>query len=125
MAETARRDFEGWTKELNSLRDRHVKLGDELEKMLKLLTWSREKLEESITKTVGMGNNGFAEADARKLRLLATALNDTMACKIKYDKASKEFADTMTKEDERNAVIAYLKSLEQQELKKVLNALGL
>jgi hypothetical protein len=107
------------------MRERHVKLGEELDKMIKLLTWAREKMEEAITKTVGMGGAGFPEADARKLRYLTSAYNDALAAKIRYDKAAKEFADSMSSTDERNAVIGYLKALEPADLKKVLNALGL
>ena len=96
------------------------RLGDELDQLIKLVSWARESLQNELYEGMGYKKLGISEKDLRRLKDLTTTVNSAVEAKIRYDKAQKGLADTMTPEEERAAVIAYVKSLEPEEYTELL-----
>lgn len=93
---------------------RVTRLGDELDKLIKLITWARECLDNELMSGMGHKKLGIGDKDIRKIKDLAATMNSAVEAKIRFDKAQKQLADTMTPEEEFEAVVAYAKSLDQE-----------
>lgn len=91
---------------------RVTRLGDELDKLIKLITWARECLDNELMGGMGHKKLGIGDKDIRKIKDLAATMNSAVEAKIRFDKAQKQLADTMTPEEEFDAVVAYIKSLD-------------
>lgn len=97
-----------------------VRMQDELDKMIKLFSWARECVENELTEGMGFKKIGLPDKAMKKLKELAAMCNEVVGAKIRYDKAAKQMADTMTPEEERYAVIQYLKSASVEDRKYVI-----
>lgn len=92
-----------------------VRLQDELDKMIKLLAWARECFETEMMAGMGYKKLTITEKDVKKLKELAGIVDSVVGAKIRFDKAAKSMADTMTPAEEKAAVVAYLKACEAQD----------
>lgn len=101
-----------------------TRLGDELDKMARMITFAREALENELFSGMGYKQMGIASADVQKISTLSTALERAVSAKIRYDKAAKDMADSMTPEEELKSVRAYLRSLDQETLREVRDGLN-
>ena len=99
------RDEEAW---------RVRRLGDELDALIKLVAWARESLQNELYEGMGYKKLAISEKELRKLKDLTATVNSAVEAKIRYDKAQKGLAEAMTPEEERAAVIAYVKSLDPE-----------
>lgn len=99
---------------------RVVRLADELDKLIKLVTWARESVEAELFSGLGYKKEGLLDKDLKKIKDLSATWNSVVEAKIRFDKAAKQMADSMTPEEERSAVIAYLKSLAWPERNSIL-----
>lgn len=94
-----------------------VRLGDELDRLIKIGSWLREKLEEDLQMAIGAG----VPKDGIKLyKELATTIESVVSAKVRFDKAAKQMADNMTPAEERKAVITYLKACAAEDRKEIL-----
>ena len=96
------------------------RLGDELDQLIKLVSWARESLQNELYSGMGYRKEALVESDLRKLKDLTTTVNSAVEAKIKWDKAQKSLAEAMTPEEERSAVIAYIKSLDLEKYKELM-----
>ncbi len=124
MSDTATVD-ELRTKAKEELKDRSIRLADELDKMIKLFVMAREALENEMFSGLGYKKEGIGEKDVKKLKDLTLGLNSVVEVKIKYDKAAKQLAATMTPAEERDAVVAYLKACDLAERKLIRDRLAI
>lgn len=96
-----------------------ARIADEVQKNLNLAAWLREALENELGASYGVGKNGEPPkcgVDAKgvqKWRDVVKAMEALTVCKIKLDQNSKKMAETMTPEEELEAVRAYVRSLEK------------
>lgn len=95
---------------------RSVRLQDELDRVIKLLSWSRECLEGELTKGLGYKKILLSDADLRKLKDLTLSMNTAVRAKIAYDEAQKRLADSMTPEEEFESVCSYIRTLDRDRL---------
>lgn len=99
------------------------RLGDELDQLIKLVSWARESLQNELMDGLGYKKLGMSDTDLRKLKDLTATVNSAVESKIRYDKAQKGLAESMTPEEERAAVIAYVKSLEPDDYTELMSHL--
>lgn len=97
-----------------------VRLQDELDKMIKLFSAAREAVENEMMEGMGYKKLALTDKDMKKLVGLADLASSVVSTKIRFDKASRQMADTMTPEEERKAVISYLKAAEPRDREYVL-----
>lgn len=98
-----------------------VRLQDELDRMIKLFSWAREAAENDLMGGMGYKKLTITDKDLKKLKELATMCDSIVSAKIRFDKAAKSMADTMTPAEEKAAVVAYLKAAEVQDRADILN----
>jgi hypothetical protein len=96
------------------------RLGDELDQLIKLVSWARESLQNELYTGMGYRKEALGESDLRKLKDLTTTVNSAVEAKIKWDKSQKSLADSMTPEEERAAVVAYIKSLDLEQYREFM-----
>lgn len=102
-----------------------VRLGNEIERMIKLVSWARECLENELIGTgLGYKKMGISEKDVQKLKNLTAAVEQAANTKIRYDKAAKELAASMTPEEEYEAVWAYCLALPIEKKKYIRDRLS-
>lgn len=101
---------------------RVTRLGDELDKLLKLITWARECLDNELMEGLGHKKLGISDKDLRKIKDLAATMNSAVEAKIRFDKAQKQLSESMTPEEEYSAVFQYLKTLDWQKKQDLLKA---
>ncbi len=89
-----------------------VRLQDELDKMIKLFSWAREATENDLMGGLGYKKLTVTDKDLKKLKELSNMCDSIVSAKIRFDKAAKSMADTMTPAEEKAAVIAYIKAAE-------------
>jgi hypothetical protein len=100
-----------------------VRMQDELDKMIKLFSWAREATENEMTEGLGYKKLCVTDKDMKKLKELAAMCDSLVGAKIRFDKAAKSMADTMTQVEEKAAVVAYLKSCESQDRAEVISTI--
>ena len=89
-----------------------VKLKDELDRAIKLVVHTRECLENELDSEWAQKKLGIDQAFVKKLQVLTTAFNSLTESKIRLDKAEKAIEREMTPEEDREAVLGYLISLD-------------
>lgn len=87
-----------------------VRLGDELDRLLKLGKWLRECLENSLYDGLGYKQMAIPKGAVQQYKDLATTMDSVVKTKIAFDKAAKILAENMTPDEEMKAVIKYLKA---------------
>jgi hypothetical protein len=105
-----------------------VRLQDELDRLIKLYVFARESLENEMLSGVGYKKMGLNEKDVKKLKELTVGMNSLIESKIKWDKAQKQLAATMTPKEEMDAVFKYICTLsgeDQHLLRDRLNDRGI
>lgn len=93
------------------------RIQDELESLTKIVTRMRVQFEREVADWEKTGN--FRTELIKIARELTTTMEALLSLRIRFDKAQKELADEMTPEQERAAVIAYLRSLNAEERKSI------
>lgn len=96
-----------------------VRLGDELERMVKIIQWAREAIENEMFAGLGYKQLGINSQEVKRISDLSAALNTAVNTKIRWDKAAKEMHDNMSPEEEFQAVLTYLKTLPYEALEKI------
>ncbi len=92
-----------------------VRLQDELDAMIKMAAFQRKALENEM-----MGGLGYKQLSADpkvlgKFKVLSESAGKLTDAKIRLDKSLKQMAETMTPEEEREAVGQYIKALPAKE----------
>ena len=98
-----------------------VRMQDELDKMIKLFSRTREAIENELMSGLGYAGHGVTDKDMKKLSTLSTMCDHLVSAKIRFDKAAKQMADTMTPGEEKAAVIAFIKSCEKQDRADIIS----
>lgn len=99
---------------------RVVRLGDELEEFIKLLAHYREALTNETFEGMGYKTLAAPKAMLDKLQVLGQLMDKAVSSKIKFDKAARDMVANMTPEEERAAVMEYVRSLPEGERGDVL-----
>lgn len=94
-----------------------VRLGDELDRLIRIGAWLRGKLEEDLQMAIG---KGLPRDTIRAYKELATTIESVVSAKVRFDKAAKQMADNMTPAEERKAVVTYLKACNAEDRKEIL-----
>lgn len=101
-----------------------VRIADEVQANLNLAAWLRTALENELNASPLTRNGppaaGIDAKTVQKWRDVVKAMEALTACKIKLDQNAKKMAETMTPEEEMEAVRAYIRSLESQVAKDFL-----
>lgn len=94
-----------------------VRMQDELDRMIKLFSWARECMENELyTGGLSPGRKlALTDKDLKKLKELSMMCENLVGAKVRFDKASKAMADTMSPAEEKAAVIAYIKACDYQD----------
>lgn len=111
-------DITNETKIVNAKRDLSdmlVRLESELDSLINMFAWARKALENEMLDGMGHKQLGLTEPFVKKLKELTVGMNSVVETKIKYDKAKKQMASTMTAKEERDAVIKYIVALPSDE----------
>lgn len=101
-----------------------VRLEDELEKLIKMVSFARDALNNELFSGMGYKGEAVSEKDLKKLKELTISMNSLIDSKIRYDKARKQLAASMTPEEEMSAVVTYIKSLDVDAYKRFRNRLA-
>lgn len=109
---------------LDSLRDQVVRIQDELDRMIQLHCWMREALEKEMFSGMGYKQLTANEKDLKKLKDLTVSMDSLVACKIKWDKAQKTLAASMTRKEEIDAVFQFLCTLDPTEINNLRHRLN-
>lgn len=85
-----------------------TRIQDELEALTQIVSKMRVQFGREVGEWEKTGN--FRLEMVRMGKELTTMVDSLLSLKIRFDKAQKELADSMSPEDERKAVTAYLRS---------------
>lgn len=110
-------------KAIKELEKTVVRIQDELDRMIKLHVFMREALENEIMSGAGYKKLGANEKDVKKLKELTQSMDSLVSCKIRWDKAAKQMAETMTPDEEMKAVITYILSLSPEDQSRLRDRL--
>lgn len=83
----------------------------EIEKMTRLVVWSRECLEKELNAGLGYRQDNMGKGTARDLQALTTSLEKLTNIKVKYDTHLKNEADNLTPDEEKAALIEFFAAL--------------
>lgn len=103
-----------------------IRIADELERYLDVARWLREALENEMNSSFGVGKNGeppkcgVDKTLTQKWKDAVSSFVDLSDAKIRLDKNAKLLADTMSAEDEREAVRLYIRSVPPTERRHFL-----
>lgn len=92
-----------------------VRLQDELDHLIKIFSHMRECFENEMMDGLGYKKLALTAKQIGQGGELAKMMTAVVAAKIRFDKAAKQMADSMTPEEERNACLKYVQSLEPAE----------
>lgn len=98
-------------------------LRTEIEKMTRLVVWSRECLEKELTGGLGYRQDSMGKGTARDLQALTTSLEKLTGIKIKYDTHLKNEADNLTPEEERAALVEFFAGLPVKDRRNFIKVL--
>ncbi len=99
---------------------RITRLGDQLDRMINLVTIAREALENEMFEPNGFLKGELRVAYLNKMTALARQLDMLVSAKIRWDKNQKAMADMMTPEQERLAVRQYIRAMSPYDRKDFL-----
>lgn len=88
-----------------------VRLEDELERMIKLVSMQRTALENQLFGGLAYKQQAADASGIRMLKDLTAAYNSLTDSKVRLEKTAKDRASKMTPDEEKEAVITYLKAL--------------
>lgn len=112
----------GELKELAIDKHEHMvkRIGDELDRMIKMAAFMREALQNEMFSGLGYKQMGVSEKDLKKMKEAAAIFDTLTSAKIRYDKSMKQLTDSMTPAEERAAVITYIKAQNFEDRKYIL-----
>ena len=102
--------------------NRGARLIDEIQETLKLLRFQREALQKECFDGMGYKQLAADINTLRKSKELSLAYSRLAEAEIKVNKAMKDMAEGMTPEEEKEAVVKFLKSLPPLECKALWRA---
>lgn len=105
---------------LEVLRASVVRLQDELDGLLRMASFQRKALETEMMDGMGYKQMATSAGVLDKFKSLAMTTEKLVDVKIRLDKSLKLMAEKMTPEEERAAVMAYLKTLDLTARKEFL-----
>lgn len=101
-----------------------VRLEDELDRMIKLVSMQRRALENEMFSGMAYKEMAVQEKGVKVLKDLTAACNSLTDSKVRLEKTAKDRAAKMTPEEEQQAVLVYLKSVTNADraalLKKII-----
>lgn len=100
-----------------------VRIADELEKLLKIAKYIRECLEAEITGGLGYKKMGVTDKAVKMFKDLTACMNSVTESQIRFNKAEKDMASKMTPNDEKLAVLKYLKATDADTRRYILKEL--
>lgn len=100
-----------------------ARLQDELDHLIKIFAHMRESFENEMMDGLGYKKLTVTDRQMKQGASLSKMMTELVACKVRYDKAAKTMADSMTAEEERGAVLKYLQSLSAPDRKDFLGVL--
>lgn len=100
-----------------------ARIQDELDKLIKIFSHMRECFENEMMEGMGYKKMALTDKQIKQGAALAKMMTEMIGAKVRYDKAAKTMADSMTAAEEREAVMKYLQSLPKEDLKSFLSTL--
>lgn len=92
-----------------------VRLQDELDSLIKIFSHMRQSFENEMMDGLGYKKMALTDTQVKQGAALSKMMTEMVMCKIRWDKAAKQMADSMTPEEEREAVMKYIKTLTPEE----------
>jgi hypothetical protein len=105
----------GYMEVLASQKKRVVEINDELDRLVKLVAWTREGLEKDIY-------SGKIFHDIDRLHKLSRMLSDLVDSKVRLQKSNKDYAAAMTREEELAAISRYIRAMDAEDRVDFLHA---
>ena len=103
------------------LGDRAVRIGDEVDRLLRIVSALRQVVEGEVSQNLSGPNPGIMKGTLTQLRDLTSCMNSLVDSKIRLDKTAKSLAEAMTPEDEEKAVRSWVRSLDPKKSIAFLN----
>lgn len=97
-----------------------VRLKDELQSTIELVTHARESLTNELNSEWAQKKLSVDDKFLKKLKELTASFNSLTESKIRLDKAEKAIEEDMTLEEEQETVMRYLADLEDGELRSLV-----
>lgn len=92
-----------------------TRLQDELDALIKIFSHMRKCFENEMMGGLGYKMLALTEPQIKQGAALSKMMTEMVNCKVRFDKAAKLMADSMTPAEERAAVLKYLQSLSVEE----------
>ena len=106
---------------VEQLRASVVRLQDELDGLLRMAAFQRKAMENEMMDGLGYKQMATSAGVLEKFKSLSMTTEKLVDVKIRLDKSLKLMADKMTPEEEKSAVMAYLKTLSVGDRAEFLN----
>lgn len=97
-----------------------VRLKDELQNTIELVTHARESLTNELSSEWAQKKLSVDDKFLKKLKELTASFNSLTESKIRLDKAEKAIEEDMTPAEEQEAVMRYLADLTDGELRSLV-----
>jgi hypothetical protein len=97
-----------------------VRLQDELDSLIKIFSHMREAFENEMMSGMGYKKLALTDNQVKQGAALSKMMTEMVTCKIRWDKAAKQMADSMTPEEEHEAVMKYIKTLSPEDQRRVV-----
>ena len=100
-----------------------TRLQDELDSLIKIFSHMRECFENEMMDGLGYKKLALTDKQLKQGAGLSKMMTEMVNCKVRFDKAAKMMAESMTPEEERQAVMKYLQSLPYEERRSFVQRL--
>ncbi len=94
------------------LGDRAVRIGDEVDRLLRIVSALRQVVEAEVNANLSGPNPGIMKGTLTQVKDLTSAMNSLVDSKIRLDKTAKQLAENMTPDDEEAAVRTWVRALD-------------
>lgn len=92
-----------------------ARIQDELDALIKIFSHMRESFENEMMEGLGFKQLAVTDKQLKQAEQLSKIMTAVVASKIRYEKAAKALAESMTPEEERKACLDYVKSLDPKD----------
>lgn len=95
-------------------------MGDEIDRVLRILSAMRECIEADLNHGLNLKEPGIPKGTLTQLKEISSIFNSLCDAKVRLDKTAKQLAESMSAEEELAAVRAYIRALEPRQRQKFL-----
>ncbi len=101
----------------------HGRIVEEVERCIRMLHTILDTLEAELTFAMGLKNPGLPKGCLTQMKEAVACLNSLTDSKVRLDKSAKLMADSMTSEEETEAVRSFVRGMSDKERAAFLGSL--